>query len=84
MTFHCFAHGSNILPARLLDRCPSVKVVGTGVARAWNLAFSKASKDGSGKANLIVAPNSAVPGVSFEIGLAEREQLDRHEGAGSG
>jgi len=79
MTFLCFAYGSNMLPARLLGRCPSGKLVGTGVARAWSLAFSKASKDGSGKATLVTAPNSAVPGVIFEIDLAEREQLDRHE-----
>jgi len=84
MTFLYFAYGSNMLPARLLGRCPSAKVVRTGVARAWSLAFSKASKDGSGKATLITAPNSAVPGVIFEIDLAEREQLDRHEGVGSG
>jgi len=82
MTFLCFAYGSNMLPARLLGRCPSGKLVGTGVARAWSLAFSKASKDGSGKATLVTAPNSAVPGVIFEIDLAEREQLDRHEALG--
>jgi gamma-glutamylcyclotransferase len=84
MTFLYFAYGSNMLPARLLGRCPSAKVVGTGVARAWSLAFSKASKDGSGKATLVAEPNSAVPGVIFEIDLAERELLDRHEGVGSG
>ena len=44
MTFLYFAYGSNMLPARLLGRCLSAKVVGTGVARAWSLAFSKASK----------------------------------------
>jgi hypothetical protein len=51
---------------------------------APGVLFSKASKDGSGKATLVTAPNSAVPGVIFEIDLAEREQLDRHEGVGSG
>jgi hypothetical protein len=84
MTFFYFAYGSNMLPARLLGRCPSARVVGTGVARAWSLAFSKASKDGSGKATLVTAPNSAVPGVIFEIDLAEQEQLDRHGGVGFG
>lgn len=84
MTFLYFAYGSNMLPTRLLGRCPYARVVGTGVARAWSLAFSKASKDGSGKATLVTAPNSAVPGVIFEIDLAEQEQLDRHEGVGYG
>lgn len=84
MTFLYFAYGSNMLPARLLGRCPSAKVVGTGVARAWSLTFSKASKDGSGKATLVAEPNSAVPGVIFDIALAERGQLDQHEGVGFG
>lgn len=84
MKFLYFAYGSNMLPARLRGRCPSAKVVRTGVARHWSLAFSKASKDGSGKATLVIAPNSAVPGVIFEIDLAERERLDRHEGLGLG
>lgn len=84
MTFFYFAYGSNMLPARLIGRCPSAKVVGLGVARAWSLEFSKASKDGSGKATLVVAPNSAVPGVIFEIDLGERQYLDLHEGVGFG
>ncbi|WP_018076056.1 gamma-glutamylcyclotransferase family protein [Novosphingobium nitrogenifigens] len=84
MKFLYFAYGSNMLPARLLGRCPSAKALGLGVARAWNLEFSKASQDGSGKATLVAAPNSAIPGVIFEIDLSEREQLDRHEGVGFG
>ena len=31
MTFLYFAYGYNMLPARLLGRCPSAKVVRTGV-----------------------------------------------------
>ena len=84
MTFFYFAYGSNMLPTRLLGRCPSAKAVGLGFARAWSLEFSKASKDGSGKATLVAAPNSAIPGVIFEIDLSEREQLDQHEGVGFG
>lgn len=84
MTFLYFAYGSNMLPARLLGRCPSAKAVGLRVARAWSLEFSKASKDGSGKATLVSAPNSAIPGVIFEIDLAEREHLDQHGGVGFG
>lgn len=84
MPFFYFAYGSNMLPARLIERCPSAKVVGRGVARGWRLEFSKASKDGSGKATLLAAPNSAVPGVIFEIDLGERQQLDLHEGVGFG
>ena len=84
LTFLYFAYGSNMLPARLLGRCPSAKAVGLGVAREWNLEFSKVSNDGSGKATLVAAPNFAIPGVIFEIDVAEREQLDKHEGVGFG
>jgi hypothetical protein len=84
MTFLYFAYGSNMLPARLLGRCPSARAVGLGVARGWNLEFSKASKDGSGRATLVPAPASAIPGVIFEIDLTEREKLDKHEGVGLG
>lgn len=84
MTFLYFAYGSNMLPARLMDRCPSARSVGVGIARNLALEFSKASKDGSGKATLVAAEGSRVPGVIFEIDLAERSDLDRHEGLGSG
>jgi hypothetical protein len=84
MTFLYFAYGSNMLPARLLDRCPSARSVGVGIARDLALEFSKASKDGSGKATLVAAEGTRVPGVIFEIDLAERSELDRHEGLGSG
>ena len=84
MTFFYFAYGSNMLPARLVGRCPSAKFVGLGVARARRLEFSKASNDGSGKSTLVAAPDSAVPGVIFEIELSERQLLDQHEGVGFG
>jgi gamma-glutamylcyclotransferase len=84
VTFFYFTYGSNMLPARLLARCPSATAVGLGIARAWSLEFSKASKDGSGKATLVPAPDSGVPGIIFEIDLTERDQLDQHEGVGFG
>lgn len=83
-TFLYFAYGSNMLPARLRERCPSAKVVGPRIARSWNLEFSKSSKDGSGKATLVTDSNSATPGVIFQIDLAEQEYLDKHEGVGFG
>jgi len=84
MTFLYFAYGSNMLPARLLDRCPSARPIGVGIARDFSLKFSKASKDLSGKATLVAAEGARVPGVIFEIDLAEQSELDRHEGLGSG
>lgn len=84
MTFLYFAYGSNMLPGRLLDRCPSARPIGEGIARNLALEFSKASKDGSGKATLVAAEGARAPGVIYEIDLAERTELDRHEGLGSG
>lgn len=83
-TFLYFAYGSNMLPARLLDRCPTARAIGVGVAQDLSLEFSKPSKDLSGKATLVTAKGARVPGVIFEIELAERSKLDRHEGLGSG
>lgn len=84
MTFHYFAYGSNMLPARLINRCRSAKLIGTGIAPNFRLEFSKASKDGSGKATLVAAPDARLPGVIFEIDDPERVALDQHEGLGFG
>lgn len=84
MTFLYFAYGSNMLTARLRARCPSARIAGAGAAMGFDLAFSKASKDGSGKATLIAAADAVTPGVLFEIARAELRALDRAEGLGSG
>lgn len=84
MMFHYFAYGSNMLPARLINRCSSARLIGTGIAPNYRLAFSKASKDGSGKATLVAARGARLPGVIFEIDDSERAALDRHEGLGLG
>lgn len=73
-----------MLPARLIDRCRSARLIGTGIAPNFRLEFSKASKDGSGKATLVAAPGVRLPGVVFEIDDSERAALDRHEGLGFG
>ena len=84
MTFLYFAYGSNMLPARLRARCPSARIAGTGAAVGYNLVFSKASKDGSGKATLTAAAAVVTPGVLFEIAGTELRALDRAEGVSSG
>lgn len=84
MTFLYFAYGSNMLTARLRARCPSARIAGTGNAVGSDLAFSKASKDGSGKATLITSADAVTPGVIFEIASAELRALDRAEGLGVG
>lgn len=84
MPFLYFGYGSNMLPKRLLDRCSSAKLIGTGFAPNFGVEFTKPSTDGSGKATLVPVLGSNVPGVLFEIDVSERDALDRYEGLGFG
>jgi gamma-glutamylcyclotransferase len=83
-TFTYFAYGSNMLDERLshLTRCPSARVLGTGSAAGWRLAFIKRGADGSGKATMLRSSRASdrVHGVLFTIDLTERVALDRVEG----
>ena len=83
-TFTYFAYGSNMLLARLQKRCKTATLLGVAVARGYTLAFSKKSKDGSGKATIAKTENDndALYGVLYEIDAKDRAQLDRHEGFG--
>ena len=80
MPFLYFAYGSNMLPKRLLDRCSSAKLTGTGFAANCGLEFTKPSTDGSGKATLVPVLGFNVLSVLFAIDVSERDALDRHEG----
>lgn len=73
-----------MLPQRLLDRCSSAKLIGTGFATNFGLEFTKLSTDGSGKATLVPLPGYSVQGALFEMDVSERNALDRYEGAGFG
>ncbi len=81
-SFLYFAYGSNMLSARLRERCPSARPVGIADAFGWAVRFHKHGRDGSGKASLAAAdtPEAKVPGVLYEIALYERGDLDRAEG----
>lgn len=82
--FLYFAYGSNVLEARLKNRCPSATPVGLAISRDHALEFSKKSIDGSGKATLTRKAGSIFYGRLFEIDISERANLDRAEGKGSG
>lgn len=85
MSFLYFAYGSNMLSSRLIARCPSATVIGMATAQNHALDFSKKSIDGSGKATLVKNSSSIhTPGVVFEIDVAERDVLDKFEGASKG
>lgn len=81
-----FAYGSNMLAQRLTARCSSARVHCIGAVAGYALAFSKKSKDGSGKATLIASKDraSSVQGVVFELARNELDELDRSEGRGKG
>ena len=81
-----FAYGSNMLTAWLQSRCKSARATGIASVSGFQLAFSKRSKDGSGKAMLVASdvPGTRVYGVLYEIDADEIEALDRSEGRGKG
>lgn len=81
MSFTYFAYGSNLLPARLLARCPSARVIGPARAPGHRLVFTKPGRDGSGKATLTADPKANTPGVLYRIALTDQPALHAAEGA---
>ena len=82
-----FAYGSNMLPARLLERTPSAQWLGVGQLPGYCLWFNHVSrKDRSAKCNIEPADPSqhGVWGVLYQVHEAERPVLDRAEDLGSG
>jgi hypothetical protein len=81
-----FAYGSNMLTERLRQRCKSARFRAVARADGYVLAFTKRSRDGSGKATLQASDvaGSTVYGVVFDLNAAELPDLDRAEGRGSG
>ena len=79
--FLYFAYGSNLLTARLRERCPSAAPIGRAVAPGHSVCFRKAGRDGSGKATLTLGggAGSEAMGVLYRIDLGERPALDRAE-----
>lgn len=83
MSAKIFGFGSNMCSARFRDY--GVHPEGTGEAALLpgkRLVFNKPSKDGSGKANVVADPNSAVWGVIYSIPDADLDVLDDGEGKG--
>ncbi|MBB4587921.1 gamma-glutamylcyclotransferase (GGCT)/AIG2-like uncharacterized protein YtfP [Rhizobium leguminosarum] len=80
-----FAYGSNMSTARLRERMPSCKPLGIATLPGYVLRFHKRSVDKSGKCNAFAAGNEdSVIGVLFSFDPAERAELDKAEGVGSG
>lgn len=85
-TVSYFAYGSNMLSAWLQTRCRSARVRGIASVDGYLLAFTKGSKDRSGKAMLLPSkdPSARLYGVLYDISNAEMAELDRSEGRGKG
>lgn len=83
-----FAYGSNMSTARLRERMPSCKPLGIATLPGHALRFHKRSADKwgtSAKCNAFAAGNeNSVIGVLFSFDPAERAELDKAEGVGSG
>ncbi len=80
-SFLYFAYGSNMLSARLCERCPSAVPIGVASAPGHSICFRKEGRDGSGKATLIPVNGSGVEalGVLYRIDLSEQPALDLAE-----
>lgn len=72
------AYGSNLNIRQMKCRCPSAKIIGTGVVKDHRLLF-KGSKTGS---YLTVEPcaGRSVPVGVWEVSKGDEEALDRYEG----
>lgn len=69
---------------RLRRRLRSVRAFGPGRLSGRTLRFHKVGRDGSGKCDVVVAPDGVVFGVVFEIMISDLALLDRIEGVGMG
>lgn len=80
-----FAYGSNMSTARLRERMPSCKPLGTATLPGHVLRFHKRSVDKSGKCNAFATDGEdSVIGVLFSFDPGERSALDKAEGVGNG
>lgn len=80
-----FAYGSNMLTTRICERVRSARALGVAVLIGHQLRWHKASKDGSGKCDVVAAADGdSVYGVLYELARSEKAALDQAEGLGSG
>ncbi|TBW49103.1 gamma-glutamylcyclotransferase [Marinobacter halodurans] len=83
----CFAYGSNMSRARLLERIPAARFVSVASMDGYRLCFHKRSRqDGSAKCDAFWTGDSAdrLHGVVYEIPDRDKRRLDRIEGVGIG
>jgi gamma-glutamylcyclotransferase (GGCT)/AIG2-like uncharacterized protein YtfP len=75
----CFAYGSNMDQAAMLQRCPASKPVGIGrLMRHRFIIFDE------GYASVVRDPQRAVWGMVWDLALADVPALDRYESLSTG
>lgn len=79
-TFLYFAYGSNLLEARLRERCPSARRVASATAPDHVAAFDVRAADGSAKMGLRVKRGAVAHGALWWIDATDRDGLARAEG----
>lgn len=72
------AYGSNLDREQMAYRCPTAKVVGTGVIKDYRLMF-KGSKTGS-YLTIEPAPGYEVPVAVWSVTAQDEKRLDLYEG----
>ena len=76
---HYFAYGSNMSSTRLALRVPEARSLGAARISGYRLCCNKRGKDGSGKANLMLAQRADAWGVLFALPADRWATLDRYE-----
>ena len=81
-----FAYGSNLHPVRLMERVPSINLLGVIDLSKHRLAFHKKGQDGSGKCNLVCTgeESDGVYGAIYQMDSVHKQALDCFEGNGIG
>jgi len=74
-----FAYGSNMRSARLRERVPAARSLGRARLAGFRLAWNKPGRDGSGKANIVLARTEVVWGVLYEFPPGAWAALDSIE-----
>ena len=72
------AYGSNLNTYQMRYRCPTARLVGTGVVKDYELQF-KGRKD-SAHATIAPSEGSTVPVAVWELQPRDEKALDRYEG----
>ena len=72
------AYGANLNLPRMMQRCPTAKVVSGSVLRDWQLRFRGTA--GNGVATIERKKNCTVPVLIFEVQPKDEKALDGYEG----